>query len=68
MREAILQVGHRQTRNRGTFGGSLSHLDPSAELPSVSMAQDATITVRKRGGARDIAMAGFANGIHDPVI
>ena len=24
MKEAILQVGHRQTRNRGTFGGSLS--------------------------------------------
>ena len=26
------QVGHRQTRNRGTIGGSLCHLDPSAEL------------------------------------
>ena len=33
MTEAILQVGHRQTRNRGTLGGSLAHLDPSAELP-----------------------------------
>lgn len=66
MREAILQVGHRQTRNRGTFGGSLSHLDPSAELPSVSMAQDATITVRKRGGARDIAMADLPMGYMTP--
>ncbi|MGA0315431.1 MAG: FAD binding domain-containing protein, partial [Alphaproteobacteria bacterium] len=34
MHEALLQVGHRQTRNRGTLGGSLSHLDPAAELPS----------------------------------
>lgn len=59
MKEAILNVGHRQTRNRGTYGGSLSHLDPSAELPSVSMAQDATITVRKKGGSRDIAMRDF---------
>ena len=66
MREAILQVGHRQTRNRGTFGGSLSHLDPSAELPSVSMAQDATITVRKRGGTRDIAMADLPMGYMTP--
>src|SRR5687767_15111309 len=30
--EALLEVGHRQTRNRGTIGGSLCHLDPSAEL------------------------------------
>jgi carbon-monoxide dehydrogenase medium subunit len=32
MHEALLQVGHRQTRNRGTIGGSLCHLDPAAEL------------------------------------
>src|SRR5262249_20526640 len=30
MHEALLQVGHRQTRNRGTIGGSLCHLDPAA--------------------------------------
>ena len=59
MKEAILSVGHRQTRNRGTFGGSLSHLDPSAELPSVSMAQDAVVTVHKKGGSREILMADF---------
>src|SRR3546814_11248958 len=29
MHEAILNVGHRQTRNRGTIGGSLCHMDPS---------------------------------------
>ena len=66
MKEAILNVGHRQTRNRGTYGGSLSHLDPSAELPTVSMAQDATVTVRKKGGTRDIAMADFPMGYMMP--
>ena len=66
MREAILNVGHRQTRNRGTYGGSLSHLDPSAELPSVSMAQDAIVSVRKKGGGRDIAMADFPMGYMMP--
>lgn len=66
MKEAILNVGHRQTRNRGTYGGSLSHLDPSAELPTVSMAQDAVVSVRKKGGARDIAMADFPMGYMMP--
>ena len=66
MTEAILNVGHRQTRNRGTYGGSLSHLDPSAELPSVSMAQDAIVSVRKKGGGRDIAMADFPMGYMMP--
>jgi aerobic carbon-monoxide dehydrogenase medium subunit len=66
MKEAILNVGHRQTRNRGTYGGSMSHLDPSAELPTVSMAQDAIVTVQKKGGKRDIAMADFPMGYMMP--
>ena len=66
MKEAILNVGHRQTRNRGTYGGSMSHLDPSAELPTVSMAQDAIVTVQKKGGKRDIAMADFPVGYMMP--
>ena len=66
MKEAILNVGHRQTRTRGTYGGSLSHLDPSAELPTVSMAQDAIVSVRKKGGERDIAMADFPMGYMTP--
>src|ERR1700681_1425420 len=32
MQEAILQVGHRQTRNRGPIGGSVCRLHPSAAL------------------------------------
>src|ERR1700748_1739720 len=28
MHEAIMHIGPRQTRNRGTIGGSLCHLDP----------------------------------------
>src|SRR5215218_10779583 len=45
LHEALQHVGHRQTRNRGTIGGSLAHADPSAELVSVAMAHDATLTV-----------------------
>lgn len=34
-------VGHQQTRNRGTLGGSLVHADPSAELPLAAVILDA---------------------------
>ena len=60
--EAILNVGHRQTRNRGTIGGSLCHLDPSAELPVVAMAMDAQLLIRSTRGGRTIAMAQFPAG------
>jgi carbon-monoxide dehydrogenase medium subunit len=68
MHEALLQVGHRQTRNRGTIGGSLSHLDPAAELPAVCAATDAVIRVQGPNGARDIAFADFPAGYMTPSI
>ena len=68
MKEAILNVGHRQTRNRGTIGGSLSHLDPSAELPLVSAALGATVHVASAKGKRDIPMAEFPAGYMTPAI
>ncbi len=60
--EALLQVGHRQTRNRGTIGGSLSHLDPAAELPLICAAHDAVITVQGPKGERDIPFSEFPAG------
>ncbi|MDB5642594.1 MAG: molybdopterin dehydrogenase [Hyphomicrobiales bacterium] len=60
--DALLNVGHRQTRNRGTLGGSLCNLDPSAELAAMMMLLDARLTARSARGAREIAMADFAQG------
>jgi carbon-monoxide dehydrogenase medium subunit len=54
MSEAILLLGHRQTRNRGTIGGSLCHLDPSAELPTVCKAMDADMVCTGADGAQRI--------------
>ena len=68
LHEAILQVGHRQTRNRGTVGGSLCHLDPAAEIVAVAAALDATVRVTSAKGARDIAMAQFPQGYMTPSI
>ncbi|MCG8435007.1 MAG: FAD binding domain-containing protein, partial [Gammaproteobacteria bacterium] len=59
MAEALAFVGHRQTRNRGTIGGSLCHLDPAAELPTVAAALDATIHIQKKNGQRTLPMAEF---------
>ena len=66
--EALRQVGHRQTRNRGTLGGSLCHLDPAAELPAIALLHDAAVRVAGPGGERSIPMADFMAGYMMPAI
>jgi aerobic carbon-monoxide dehydrogenase medium subunit len=61
--EALQHVGHRQTRNRGTFGGSLCHLDPSAELVNLVALYDGVLQATNRAGARPIKMADWITGI-----
>jgi carbon-monoxide dehydrogenase medium subunit len=68
MHEAIMHIGHRQTRNRGTIGGSLCHLDPAAELVSVAAAHDATVVAAGPNGTREIAFAEFPAGYLTPAI
>ena len=68
MHEAIRQVGHRQTRNRGTLGGSLCHLDPSAELVSLAAALDAKVAVAGKNGTRSIDFAAFPVAYMTPAI
>jgi carbon-monoxide dehydrogenase medium subunit len=57
--EAIRHVGHRQTRNRGTIGGSLCHLDPSAEMVTLCAVLDATVTAVGPSGPRTLPFAEF---------
>ena len=68
MHEALLQVGHRQTRNRGTIGGSLCHLDPAAELVSLAMGYDATVMVAGSNGEREVPFAEFPVAYMIPAI
>jgi aerobic carbon-monoxide dehydrogenase medium subunit len=68
MHEAIAQVGHRQTRNRGTLGGSLCHLDPAAELVTVAAALDAEVAVTGKNGARKIAFSAFPVAYMTPAL
>jgi carbon-monoxide dehydrogenase medium subunit len=65
---AIAHVGHQQTRNRGTLGGSLCHLDPSAELVAAAMALGAVVSIAGRGGERKIPFAQFPQAYMTPAI
>ncbi len=68
MHEAIGHVGHRQTRNRGTLGGSLCHLDPAAELVAVAAALDAKLTIAGKNGTRAIDFAAFPVAYMTPAL
>ena len=68
MHEAIVQVGHRQTRNRGTLGGSLCQLDPAAELVAVAAALDAAVGITGPKGRRELAFADFPAGYMTPAL
>ena len=60
--QALAWVGHVQTRNRGTVGGSLAHADPSAELPLVAQVLGARMLLRSGSGARTLEAEKFFAG------
>ncbi|SDG73107.1 carbon-monoxide dehydrogenase medium subunit [Bradyrhizobium sp. Rc2d] len=59
MAAAMRHVAHLAIRNRGTIGGSVSHADPAAELPMLSLFYDATLSVQGPSGRRSIAAEDF---------
>lgn len=62
LRQALAWVGHVQTRNRGTMGGSLVHADPCAELPLVARILGARMVLRSTAAARTVAADAFFSG------
>ena len=59
---AVRHVGHHQTRNRGTVGGSIALGEPAAELPATAVALGAAIEVCSTRGVRRIAAEDFYFG------
>lgn len=57
--EAVKWIGHPQTRNRGTVGGSLVHGDPTAELVLVATLLDAQMVIQKKNNSRTVGPADF---------
>jgi CO/xanthine dehydrogenase FAD-binding subunit len=62
LRQALAWVGHIQTRNRGTVGGSLVHADPAAELPLTAQVLDAQMVLRSHAGTRTVSAGEFFEG------
>jgi carbon-monoxide dehydrogenase medium subunit len=63
LHEAMPFIAHPQIRNRGTFGGSLAHADPAAELPALAVALGARFRLRRAGGDRWVAAEDFFAGL-----
>ena len=57
--KALPYVGHDQTRNRGTIGGSVAHADPSAEICLVAVTLDASLSLVSSSGERRVAVSDF---------
>jgi carbon-monoxide dehydrogenase medium subunit len=66
--QAVSHVGHHQTRNRGTVGGSVSLGEPAAELPACVVALGASIEARSARGTRRIAAEEFYLGPYSTVL
>lgn len=56
---AVQFVGNVRVRNRGTFGGSLAHADPTAEIAAVVMAMGGQIVIQGPVGTRTVAAEDF---------
>lgn len=59
---ALPHVGHIQTRNRGTIGGSLAHADPTAEILLTAIALEAQLTLTSSRGVRRLTAVDFVMG------
>ena len=62
LHQSLAYIAHPAIRTRGTIGGSLSHADPAAELPTVMTALDAMMHVRSSAGSRSIPASEFFTG------
>ena len=50
----VRHIAHWPIRTRGTFCGSLAHVDPAAEWCALLACLDGSVTVRGSGGAREL--------------
>ncbi len=66
--ETMPHIAHPQIRNRGTYGGSLAHADPAAELPAVTVALGGKVLARSQRGERWIPAEEFFIGLFTTVL
>lgn len=61
LRLGLENVGHYQTRSRGTLGGSVAHADPSAEVPLCLATLNGTVELASQSGVRLVPAREFAD-------
>ncbi len=66
--EAARSIGSPRVRNRGTFGGSLCHADPAAELAAVALAHEGSVTIENGDGSREVAIDEFFHGFFETAV
>lgn len=66
--EVMPLIAYPQIRTRGTFGGSLAHADPSAELVAVSKALGARFRLRNQARERWVPADDFFVGLFTTVL
>ncbi|PEQ14226.1 molybdopterin dehydrogenase [Novosphingobium sp. PC22D] len=65
---ALRHVGHYQTRNRGTVGGSVALGEPAAEMPATAVALGARIEITSASGTRTVPADEFYLGPYMTVL
>ncbi|WP_285018181.1 xanthine dehydrogenase family protein subunit M [Novosphingobium sp. fls2-241-R2A-195] len=65
---ALGHVGHYQTRNRGTVGGSIALGEPAAEMPATAVALGARIEIASVRGTRTVPADEFYLGPYMTVL
>ena len=68
LHETMPKIAYSQIRSRGTFGGSVSHADPSAELGSVSVALGGRFRLQSQSGERWVPANEFFLGLFSTVL
>jgi carbon-monoxide dehydrogenase medium subunit len=68
LHETMPKIAYPQIRNRGTFGGSVSHADPAAELASLSVALNGSFRLRSQKGERWVPADEFFIGLFTTVL
>lgn len=60
---AATLIGDPMVRNRGTFGGSLTHADPAGDWPAVALALGAEMRILGTNGERTVPAEEFFVGL-----
>lgn len=66
--ESLRHVGHHQTRNRGTLGGSIAFGEPAAESPATALALGASLELQSARGKRQVPLEAFYFGPYSTAI